>query len=116
MKNIAILMGGTSKEKEISLKSAETIYRHIDKKKYNAYKVLCLTKNQFEIINKSNHIAINNEDFSFTKNGEKINFDKVFMMIHGDPGENGKLCSYFETKGIPYTSSDELTSQLTFNK
>ena len=98
MKNIAILMGGTSKEKEISLKSAETIYRHIDKKKYNAYKVLCLAKNKFELVKKSEHIAINNKDFSFVQNGEKINFDKVFMMIHGAPGENGQLCSYFEKK------------------
>tara|TARA_B100001250_G_C19769738_1_gene776517 strand:+ start:39 stop:740 length:702 start_codon:yes stop_codon:yes gene_type:complete len=37
-------------------------------------------------------------------------------MIHGDPGENGKLCAYFESLNIPYTSCNEQISLLTFNK
>ena len=116
MENIAILMGGTSKEKEISLKSAETIYQNIDKKKYNAYKVLCLNNILFKVIINKNQININNTDFSFKLNGCKINIDKVFMMIHGAPGENGELCEYFDKQNIPYTSCNEQVSQLTFNK
>ncbi|MAZ58243.1 MAG: D-alanine--D-alanine ligase A [Flavobacteriales bacterium] len=116
MKNIAILMGGTSKEKEISLKSAETIYQNIDKKKYNAYKVLCLKNTLFKVIVNKKQITINNTDFSFKLNGLRVNIDKVFMMIHGVPGENGELCEYFEKQNIPYTSCNEQVSRLTFNK
>ena len=116
MENIAILMGGTSKEKEISLKSAETIYQNIDKKQYNPYKVLCLNNTLFKVIINNKQLTINNTDFSFKLNGIKINIDKVFMMIHGAPGENGELCTYFENKNIPYTSCNEQVSELTFNK
>ncbi|MBE37092.1 MAG: D-alanine--D-alanine ligase A [Flavobacteriales bacterium] len=116
MENIAIIMGGTSKENKISLKSADTIYNHIDQTKYNAYKVLCLNNSHFDVMIKNLKIKIDNTDFSFMLNNRKITFQKVFMMIHGDPGENGKLCSYFNSKNIPYTSCDEASSILTFNK
>ena len=36
--------------------------------------------------------------------------------IHGSPGENGLIQSYFELKNIPYTGCDPYTSALTFNK
>ena len=50
-------MGGSSKEKEISFKSADTIYEYIDKSRYNPYKVLCINKYEFEVID-SNKIII----------------------------------------------------------
>jgi D-alanine-D-alanine ligase len=37
-------------------------------------------------------------------------------MLHGSPGEDGKLQSYFDLLDIPYTSCDALTSSLTMNK
>ena len=39
-KNVAILMGGFSSEKEISLKSGEVIYQNINRTKYNPYKII----------------------------------------------------------------------------
>ena len=38
------------------------------------------------------------------------------MIIHGTPGEDGKLQGYFDMLKIPYTSCDAITSALTFNK
>ncbi|MAQ31510.1 MAG: D-alanine--D-alanine ligase [Flavobacteriales bacterium] len=116
MENIAIVMGGSSKEKEISLKSAETIYEYIDRTLYKPYKVLCVNKYEFEVIDYNKNIPIQLKDFSFILNQNRIQFDKVYMIIHGDPGENGKLCSYFEQLNIPYTSCNTSTSELTFNK
>ena len=40
MKNIAIITGGDSKEFDISLKSAETVYKNIDREKYNPFLIL----------------------------------------------------------------------------
>ena len=39
MKNIAVLEGGYSHEKVISLLSAETVFKHLDEEKYNPIKV-----------------------------------------------------------------------------
>ena len=47
---------------------------------------------------------------------KKINFDAVFIGIHGTPGEDGKLQGYFDTLKIPYTTCDAATSAFTFNK
>ena len=60
MKNIAILMGGDSEEKKISIKSANTIYKNIDKNQYIAYQVLCVKKNEFYAVVDSKKIKINN--------------------------------------------------------
>jgi len=59
---------------------------------------------------------INKNDFSLNLESETVHFDAVFCAIHGTPGENGKLPAYFEMLNIPCTSSDSITSALTFNK
>ena len=43
-------------------------------------------------------------------------FDAIFIAIHGTPGEDGKLQGYFDMLNIPYTSCNQTTSALTFNK
>ncbi len=48
--------------------------------------------------------------------GKKITFDCALIIIHGAPGEDGKLQGYLEMLNIPYTSSGVLTSALTFSK
>jgi D-alanine-D-alanine ligase len=40
----------------------------------------------------------------------------VFNILHGSPGEDGKLAAYFDMVGIPYTTCDQLTSAITMNK
>lgn len=48
--------------------------------------------------------------------GKRINFDAVFMGIHGSPGVDGKLQGYFDLIIIPYTTSDAVSSALAANK
>tara|TARA_Y100000589_G_scaffold131563_2_gene125340 strand:+ start:39654 stop:40598 length:945 start_codon:yes stop_codon:yes gene_type:complete len=116
MEHIAIVTGGFSNEKDISLESAQTIYHNINKEKYKAYIVNCLNINNFQVIINTKKIEIEIEDFTFQLNGKKIVFDKIFLMIHGSPGEDGKLCDYFDSKNIPYTSANKKKLELTFNK
>ena len=59
---------------------------------------------------------VNLEDFSIISNNTKIKLEIAFIIIHGSPGENGLIQSYFELKNIPYTGCDPYTSALTFNK
>ncbi len=115
-KNIAVIGGGNSSEYFISLQSAETIAKAIDKEKYNVYTIQ-IKGNDWELTSERFcGIPINKNDFSFNDNGQKIKFDCAYIAIHGTPGEDGKLQSYFDMIGLPYTSCNVLCSSLTFNK
>lgn len=116
MKNIAVVTGGDSGEAEISFQSAEQVLRNIDRKKFNPYKITIRKGKWFYTDEKGRKYPIDKNDFSFTAGRKKITFDSVFIIIHGTPGEDGKLQGYFDLLNIPYTSSDLLTSAITFNK
>ena len=111
MKNIAVLEGGYSHEKVISLLSAETVFKHLDEEKYNPIKVRIDEEGWFAFYDGKKH-AIDRSDFSFNN----IKFDFIFIVIHGTPGEDGKLQAYFDMLGIPYSTCSHLASTLTFNK
>ncbi|HUH25606.1 MAG TPA: D-alanine--D-alanine ligase [Flavobacterium sp.] len=116
MKNVAIIMGGYSSEYQISLKSGEVVYNHIDKSKYHTYKIHILTDGWFYVDEKNNRFPIDKNDFSVLVNNEKITFDVVFNAIHGTPGEDGLIQAYFKLIKMPQTSSNYYQSALTFNK
>jgi len=115
-KNIAIVTGGDSGEYEISIKSASVVHKHIDKSKYNAFLIFIKGNEWFHKPESGDSIPVNKNDFSLLINNIKVVFDGVFIVIHGNPGENGKLQAYFDMIGLPYTSCDQTVSALTFNK
>ena len=116
IKNIAIIMGGYSSEVEISLKSGEVVFNHLNRDLYNPYKVHIL-KNKWVVLDQNNkEFEINRHDFSVDLNGEKLTFDCVFNAIHGNPGENGALIAYLELIGLKHTSAPFYQMALTFNK
>lgn len=114
-KNIAIIMGGYSSEVEISMMSGEVVYKHLNKEKYNVYKVHIL-KEKWVVVTDEDEYAIDKSDFSFVLNGNHITFDCVFNAIHGHPGEDGTILAYFELLGIKHTSAPFYQMALTFNK
>lgn len=116
MKNIAIVAGGDSSEYEVSLKSAEGIYNFIDKDRYQLYIVLMRNGKWTVQLPDGNTPDIDKNDFSFTANGHKVTFDYAYIIIHGRPGEDGRLQGYLDMLGIPYSSCGVLPSALTFNK
>lgn len=112
---IAIIEGGYSHEKVISLKSAATVFENIDLEKYTPIKVRIDEEGWVAFINE-NKTSINRDDFSVTLNNEKIKFDFAFIVIHGTPGEDGKLQAYFDMLDLPYSTCNHLAATLTFNK
>ncbi|CAG0981120.1 D-alanine-D-alanine ligase [Flavobacteriales bacterium] len=114
-KNIAIVAGGFSSESEISLKSAAVVKKYLNPGLYNCY-IINITENHWIAEVDNQKINIDKNDFSVTINKFKITFDAVFNAIHGSPGENGLLPSYFEMLQIPYTGPSPLAAALTFNK
>lgn len=109
-------MGGYSSEKDISIKSGNVVYKNLNPKKYNAYRVLLLKEKWVALDAAENEYVIDKNDFSFIINGKKINFDCVFNAIHGTPGENGQLLAYFNLINLKHTSAPFYQMALTFNK
>lgn len=115
-KNIAIIMGGYSREYQISLKSGNVVYETLDKLKYNAYRIHIFKSKWVFVNDYDEEFPINKSDFSVSINETRINFDCVFNAIHGAPGEDGYMQAYFELLGIPHTSCNMYQAALTFNK
>lgn len=109
-------MGGFSSEYEVSINSGNVVYQNLSKINYNPYRVIITREAWYALDEEDQEYHIDLNDFSFTKEGEKINFDVVFNAIHGAPGEDGPLAGYFDLVGIPHTASGQFESALTFNK
>ncbi|MDP4238953.1 MAG: D-alanine--D-alanine ligase [Bacteroidota bacterium] len=115
-KNIAIVAGGDSSEVVVSLKSAAGLESFMDKERYNIFIVTIVGKIWQVEWSETEKIAVDKNDFSFTRNGEKTVFDFAYITIHGTPGENGILQGYFDLIGLPYSCCGLLAAALTFNK
>ena len=112
--NVAIIMGGYSLENHISEKSGKVVFENLNNifKCYNIY----ITIDEWYYMDSSNKkFKIDQDDFTIV-NHPKIRFDCIFNAIHGDPGENGRIQSYFEGLNIPITGSDSRQSEITFDK
>lgn len=111
-KRIAVVAGGYSSEREVSLRSGQAIYNSI-KDLYDTT-LVDLSKDGWRT---SDGYEIDKNDFSYTdKTGMRKNFDFVIIAIHGNPGENGPLQGYFDLIGMPYSSCSREVSTITFNK
>ncbi len=114
MKNVAIITGGDSAEYDISLLSADTVLKNLDRNKFNPY--LIEIKNgiwKIKIDGKFHEIS---KDLFIKVKEIEMKFDHVFMALHGPPGENGDLQIILEQNNIYYTCCDAKVSKLTFNK
>ena len=98
MKNrrIAVLMGGPSSEREISLKSGNYVLKALKEAKLNA--------TAFDVNRELPDMLIK----------EKI--DLVFIALHGKPGEDGTIQGMLDILNIPYTGSGVLASALSMDK
>ncbi len=112
-KNIALIMGGFSGEHDISIMSGCQVYENLDHQKYNVYKIVVDRAGWYWLADDGSHRTVNRDNFTV----EGVSrFDLAFIIVHGNPGENGVLQGYFDMLGIPYTTCGFYTSALTFNK
>lgn len=115
-KTVALVTGGFTGESVISFKSASFVETQIDPDKYEVYKISILKEGWYYTDSNSVKHFIDRNDFTLKLQDKIIRFDVAFIMLHGSPGEDGKLQGYFDMLDIPYTSCDALTSALTMNK
>lgn len=115
MKKVAVIEGGYSKEKAISIKSAKTVFDNLDRTKFDPTRVL-IDEKEWTAYDEEGKYSIDKNDFSYIKNGEKQNFEYAFIVIHGTPGEDGKMQGYLDMVGVPYNTSSAAITALTFQK
>jgi len=116
-KNIGIAYGGYSSEYDISIKSGEFIFEILNKNPdWNVYKVLVSKEKTSVLISGEEIEEINQDDFSFKYDNKKIEFDAIYNIIHGSPGETGEFSSLLEKIGVPQTSCSSKICRLTFDK
>ena len=96
MPKVALLYGGSSKEREVSRRSAQEVHRALTTLKYLATKV-----------------AVDND---LASNLKKIKPDVAFIALHGGSGEDGTLQALLDVLEIPYTGSGVLASALAMHK
>ncbi|MEA1926423.1 MAG: D-alanine--D-alanine ligase [Patescibacteria group bacterium] len=96
---LALLSGGISDEREVSLNTGKQIFNALDKKKYEIFQYnpkTDLRKFFLDALNKK--------------------FNIVFPALHGPFGEDGKLQGMLDMIGVPYVFSGCLASALAMNK
>ncbi len=115
MKKVAVIEGGYSKEKAISIKSAKTVFENLDRTKFLPVRVL-IDENEWTAYDEDGRYPVDKNDFTFNKNAQKQIFEYAFIVIHGTPGEDGKLQGYLDMVGVPYNTSSAAVTALTFQK
>ena len=109
-------MGGYSSEYEISLKSGEVVFQHLDRNLYEPYRIHIFKEKWAVVLDDQSEYLIDKNDFSAEIDGQKITFDVVFNAIHGTPGEDGLMTAYFDLINQKHTSCSYYQSAITFNK
>ncbi len=113
--NIAIFTGGDSSESVISVKSAEEVSQWLEKAGHKCYTVV-VTGADWLVHYQGQEIQLDKNRFGFKGPDGDVSFNFAWNIIHGTPGEDGKLQGYFDMIGIPYSCCNHLSSALTFNK
>ncbi|WP_028916445.1 D-alanine--D-alanine ligase [Pseudoxanthomonas sp. J35] len=93
---VAVLMGGTSSEREVSLDSGRNVLDALRAHGVDAHAV--------------DGIPVLVEALAQKK------FDRVFNILHGGDGENGVVQGLLQALGVPYTGAGVLGSALTLDK
>ena len=93
---IAVLMGGTSAEREVSLNSGNAVLNALRTQGYDAHPVDPKEVPVLEL--------------------KQQGFERAFNILHGRGGEDGIIQGALEQIGLPYTGCDVMTSALTMDK
>ncbi|MCH1575497.1 MAG: D-alanine--D-alanine ligase, partial [Flavobacteriales bacterium] len=116
VKQVAVTCGGFSGEAEISRKSAAMVVKHMDRSRY-APTLVHIEEEGWFAESDGRRYPMDAGAFTYTVDaGEVHGFDVVFEMVHGTPGEDGRLSAYFELLGMPYTASSPRTLALGHHK
>ena len=100
-KKIAVLYGGVSEEREVSLRSGENVYKSLTS--FDELKGSCI------LIDVKNH-------YELVKTLKKENVEYCYNILHGTFGEDGSIQGLLDCLNIKYTGENTLVSSVCMNK
>lgn len=126
--NVAVIFGGISTERNVSLNGGKAVIDALRSKGHNVYPIdpamghNCLINDEqfidFDTIPKYEDLTDKNPRKLLDCINSDI-FDKVdvaFIVLHGKYGEDGTIQALLEMRGVPYTGSDIKSSALAIDK
>ncbi|MDE5618823.1 MAG: hypothetical protein K2I79_04985, partial [Clostridia bacterium] len=131
MLNLAVIYGGESCERDISVITAVQIMGMIDRRKYNVLPIMLLDNNKMVMPDSadriSSYIGGKNSGREVYIRGNKLMnaggirrtvayIDCALLCVHGGMGEGGSLQGMLDMNGIPYTSPSVEASAVCMNK
>jgi D-alanine-D-alanine ligase len=121
---VAVLLGGATNEREISLESGRNICYKLSPQKYES--IPLFVTNEHELYKLDQRLLIKNstrEISSMLDKSAKVSWselpdicDFVFIGLHGGLGEGGGVQGALEMLGVPYNGSGVLSSALCMDK
>lgn len=121
---IAVLLGGASNEREISLESGRNVSYKLSPQKYET--TVLFVDSELQLFAIPSKLLVRNTtreiqealtpDMKVLWNDLPKLFDFVFLALHGGAGENGSIQGTLEMLGVPYNGSGVLVSALCMDK
>ena len=117
---LGLIFGGMSTENEVSVMSANSILKNLDKSKYDIFPIYISKSGEWYQYDNLENIEIN-EDMHHMKKIENImknlqNLDVLFPVLHGLYGEDGTIQGLFEILKKPYVGCGVLASSVGMDK
>lgn len=125
---VAVICGGISSEREVSLKSGKQVLSHLDTSLYETHLVeiaadgqwlLAAEKNeplQIDVAQPADQQFLSASSQGLSLAPQSRPFDVAFIALHGAYGEDGRVQALLDLLKIPYTGSGVLASSLCMNK
>ena len=117
---LGLIFGGMSTENEVSVMSANSILKNLDKSKYDIFPIYISKSGEWYQYDNLENIEIS-EDMHHMKKIENImknlqNLDVLFPVLHGLYGEDGTIQGLFEILKKPYVGCGVLASSVGMDK
>lgn len=121
---VAVLMGGSTNEKEVSLESGRNVVYKLSPHKYKVIPLFVSSALDLFVINQSLLVRGSTPEIEgMLDRATKIRWsdlpkmvDFVFIGLHGGEGENGSVQGMLEMLNLPYNGSGVLASALCMDK
>src|SRR5262245_3074352 len=125
---VAVLMGGPSGERDVSLASGGAVLRALDPARFEVLRleitregrwlpaVAAASSPEAGAPPPAGLVAVEAEAALSSRAAGEAPFDVAFLALHGAFGEDGTVQGLLETAGIPYTGSGVLASALAMDK
>ncbi len=107
--NVAVLFGGRSAERKVSIATGARVIAELNRKKYSVIPIEIDSYGQFW---KCRGVKTTN----YPQLLKKTKVDIVFIALHGPYGEDGTIQGLLDLIGVPYTGSGVLASSLGMDK